>query len=447
VHQATVDFQLDLEGDALDDNRAWSVIDHITRDGPASVEGMLRTTRQDAESRQLRCFFSLSFPLPALGGDPRNALPHLASLLAGDLIPTTVHDATGQIRITSSSVTRLVLSNGLEEALLSASHGDQRPDVIGQVRRSFRLDEGRPLLAHTFKPRILREEQWSDVEDVLDAGFDLVEPDTRDINWNWDPDRCARWVVNGGQVGGNRRRTAFAPNLSGHSTDSLRAFEEVLHQDARPVVVKIDAGLTGLDLLLSAAQAAGTERSDCVITCYPLLNRNFSPWLGPGTWWRFAVLCGADVIYPGSRPSLPQEPRPIWAGEPLASLRSSVHHYDRIVRQRWAMPTLAGGVHAGQLQVMYELMGPDVAYFLGSPVNDHARGRKSGAKLCAKIIEESVERSQRAQTAGNPFADALSGRLITEIEDAYPAPVNSLTPDQVFGPDNGLQTFYRRSSA
>jgi hypothetical protein len=43
-----------------------------------------------------------------------------------------------------------------------------------------------------------------------------------------------------------------------------------------------------------------------------------------------------------------------------------VTRYHEIVKEGWPMPTIAGGVYAGELHAYYELLGPDVAYFVGA---------------------------------------------------------------------------------
>jgi ribulose 1,5-bisphosphate carboxylase large subunit-like protein len=40
------------------------------------------------------------------------------------------------------------------------------------------------------------------------------------------------------------------------------------------------------------------------------------------------------------------------------------------------MVTLAGGIYAGQLHALYELVGPSCAFFLGGAVALHKDGRK-----------------------------------------------------------------------
>src|SRR5258707_15463970 len=43
-----------------------------------------------------------------------------------------------------------------------------------------------------------------------------------------------------------------------------------------------------------------------------------------------------------------------------ASLAGAVDRYRSIVKEGWPMPSIAGGIYAGQLQAYYELLGPDV---------------------------------------------------------------------------------------
>jgi len=89
--------------------------------------------------------------------------------------------------------------------------------------------------------------------------------------------------------------------------------------------------------------------------------------------------------------------------------------------QEWPIISLAGGVYAGQLHALYELVGPKVAYFLGGAVSLHRHGPIEGAKLCFKILAASAKHHR------NVLADVpdLPGDLIEEIEAAYEIPPGS----------------------
>ena len=99
------------------------------------------------------------------------------------------------------------------------------------------------------------------------------------------------------------------------------------------------------------------------------------------------TLSGVDIVYPGNRPTFSDEVRNV-GGDESYGLRLSAARYDRYVRAKRPMPTFAAGAYPGQLQVAYELLGPDVAYFLGGAIALHPKGFQAGARLCVNILDE-----------------------------------------------------------
>ena len=77
-------------------------------------------------------------------------------------------------------------------------------------------------------------------------------------------------------------------------------------------------------------------------------------------------MSGADIIYPGGAPR-------IGDGDFVDFERAEqgVRRYKAMTARGWPMPSIAGGVHAGQLPAYYEILGPEVAYFLGGGVALH----------------------------------------------------------------------------
>jgi ribulose 1,5-bisphosphate carboxylase large subunit-like protein len=94
----------------------------------------------------------------------------------------------------------------------------------------------------------------------------------------------------------------------------------------------------------------------------------------------------------------------------------SVERYARYVKRGWPMPTIAAGIYPGQLQAYYDLLGPDVAYFLGGAVALHKDGPVAGAKLCVKAIRSAVELRQKA---GRGEVKAFPDKLVKELEENY----------------------------
>jgi hypothetical protein len=95
--------------------------------------------------------------------------------------------------------------------------------------------------------------------------------------------------------------------------------------------------------------------------------------------------------------------------------------YRQLADQEWPIVSLAGGVYAGQLHALFELVGPKVAYFLGGAVALHRKGPVQGAALCAKILAQSAKQ-HREKLADVPD---LPRDLIEDIEHAYDVPPGS----------------------
>src|SRR5205085_9817679 len=106
-----------------------------------------------------------------------------------------------------------------------------------------------------------------------------------------------------------------------------------------------------------------------IITCYPILSGTLASRIGRETFLDMLVRSGADIIYPGGAPR-------IGRGDFVDFERAEqgVRRYKEMIKRGWPMPSIAGGVHAGQLPVYYEIFGPDVAYFLGGGVALHLNG-------------------------------------------------------------------------
>jgi ribulose 1,5-bisphosphate carboxylase large subunit-like protein len=112
------------------------------------------------------------------------------------------------------------------------------------------------------------------------------------------------------------------------------------------------------------------------------------------------------------------------------------------------MPTIAAGVHPGQLQAFYELVGPKVAYFLGGAVALHPEGHVAGAKLCVEVLEAAINRATAAALSGDDYAQDLPTRLLARVEQTrYPrTELNYFSPASIFDGNESsiLSTFYHR---
>ena len=91
------------------------------------------------------------------------------------------------------------------------------------------------------------------------------------------------------------------------------------------------------------------------------------------------------------------------------------------------MLSVAGGIYPGQLQAFYELLGPDVAWFLGGGVALHKDGLGAGAALCVRIANEAAANKARA---GKNWSDDISESL-SEQADAMFKDRSMLAADQL----------------
>jgi ribulose 1,5-bisphosphate carboxylase large subunit-like protein len=114
------------------------------------------------------------------------------------------------------------------------------------------------------------------------------------------------------------------------------------------------------------------------------------------------------------------------------------------------MPTIAGGVHPGHLHACYELLGPNVAYFLGGAVALHPHSVREGARLCLSVLEQAIQLATRAQKSGTDCSADLPESLLRKVESTKyrSSVVNYFSPQNIFtvGPEvaHPPLPFYRR---
>jgi hypothetical protein len=116
---------------------------------------------------------STLFP-PEMGG-----APHLFGMLAGDLLRFTLPPT----RLKRWKIKEITFPANWEAAELKAFRNNNLANDIRSVRTAFKLKDGMPLLAFSFKPRVgfdLKSLEDTATE-VLSAGFNIVELDTRHL--------------------------------------------------------------------------------------------------------------------------------------------------------------------------------------------------------------------------------------------------------------------------
>ena len=416
---------------------------------PRHMQPMLRLRgkRISDDSREFRTHREVrfTFGLPAeMFPVDSGGLQLLVNILAGDMFPTEVLGC----RWSNVCVHSVELPPDLRERAVSTFR--KSAHTIGTIRAAFRLPARRPLLAFSLKPRVglSFSETRGITLGVLEAGFNIVEHDSRNLALRSAP--ISDWIrlgIEAAQVGSHV--TAFAPNLSipaPQLLDKASAWVEAISPYGPPVI-KVDGGLDGLSSL-QAIRLALDEGSSPIVTCYPILRNQLTSAIGDSTWVDFLSLSGADIIYPGGRPTFPGERRPVWGAHADGWSRAA-RIYDSMIARQWPMPTIAGGIHPGHLHACYELLGPQVAYFLGGAVALHPESPARGARLCVEILDNAISLAARAESSGADYAEDLPPRLLRKVERTrYPKKtlLDYVSPATIFGASAPARptTFYRR---
>jgi len=346
----------------------------------------------------------------------RGGFQHLIGILAGDLLRLRIRDLPPfEFKIDEVNLPREKWDTA--EQLFRQGPSNSISSIIKQFE-----SPGRPLLAFSFKPRLGLD--FDSVREitlgVLRAGFNIVELDTRNLLLGDDRINQLLQLAEESAALAVAHVTRFSPNLSLPGSQAVELVHQFSEVQEAPIVVKVDGGLDGISTCQEIRRQFPTEENDVpIITCYPLLRSQLKREVPSSFFVRTLAYSGADIIYPGGRPPLDSGVRDLGtAGEDR--LIQSVQRYRKIVQNDWPMPTIAGGVNAGQLHAFYELLGPRVAFFLGGAVALHKNGPISGAKLCADVIREAV--SIRREDSDAEVANDLDDALIQRLEEAYEQP-------------------------
>ncbi|WP_156447207.1 hypothetical protein [Bradyrhizobium yuanmingense] len=379
------------------------------------------------------------FP-PAMGG-----VQHLFGILAGDLMRFTLPPMTLQ----SAVIEDVQFPDDWDFKHFEAFRKFVSNDVKS-IRSAFNLPDHRPLLAYSFKPRVgFKIESLRQIaSEVLDEGFNIVELDTRFLPLN---DSMLESLINlAGELGSRHRRhvARLSLNFSLPTDIALDVTRRLCAECPQPVVVKIDGGFNGLSTMqaLRRLRVADGRKLGPIVTCYPLLQGTLSQFIPRDTYVQALAKSGADIIYPGGRPDLGAMSRSI-DGSGENAVRSAVERYQRLSRLGWPMLSIAGGVYPGQLQAFYELLGPDVAWYLGGAVALHKGGPTAGAKLCVNIADQSGALREKAQES---WADDLPSGLSDECDAMFKGRsalsdelLRYVSPKEHLAPRNGLKPYNR----
>jgi ribulose 1,5-bisphosphate carboxylase large subunit-like protein len=376
-------------------SEAEMLSDSSTSDGLRSYEFELRLS-------------SSLFP-PVMGG-----APHLFGMLAGDLLRFTLPPFS----LKDWRIKEIKFSDDWESAHFDSFRKSIAND-IKSIRAAFGLRHGLPLLAFSFKPRVgfsihgLEEVATN----VLSAGFNIVELDTRHLPVDRRilkqlldlacklPDKFHKHVAR------------LSLNLSMRTDIAMEAAETLCRNCPQPAILKIDGGFNGMSSVQSirGKDIRDGRKLGPIITCYPLLQRALARYVPADHYVATLAASGVDIIYPGERPDIGGMVRSLDGAGERNHLRP-VQRYIDLTKKGWPMLSIAGGIYPGQLQAFYELLGPDVAWFLGGGVALHRDGPRAGAALCVAIAQESAAKKAKA---GNKWSEDLSEKLSEKADSMF----------------------------
>lgn len=343
----------------------------------------------------------------------RGGLQHFLGVLAGDLFFLKMPG----LAIQRSDVVEVELPSTMLAQL--EKHYRAEAYTVERIRSAFNLSNVEPLLAFSFKPRVgLTRSAIREITlGVLEAGFHIVEFDTRFLDLTeatvYFMLELAKESV---QVGAGRRVTRLSPNLSVAAPLAVRLCDRFSSAGEWPHVIKIDGGFDGISTIQAIRQELKNTAAP-IITCYPLLRDQLRSKIPPAVFVQALAYSGADIIYPGGTPPIGKSTRELGT-DAREAVGQATRRYQELSRRAWPMVTFAGGVHAGQLHAYYELVGPNVAYFLGGAISLHRDGPIAGARLCANILNAAAERHR----SDYRDVDDLPAKMIAELEDAYEIP-------------------------
>jgi hypothetical protein len=349
------------------------------------------------------------FP-PAMGG-----ATHLFGMLAGDLLRFTLPP----ISLKQWRVKEVSFPADWEAAELAAFRNNNLANDIRSLRLAFKLQNGMPLLAFSFKPRVGFD--LKGLEDtatqVLSVGFNIVELDTRHLPL--DKAMLARLIDLSSRLADkNPKHVArLSINLSMRSDLAVTAAQELCSKCPYPAILKIDGGFNGFASVQSIRGQGLRDGRRCgpVVTCYPLMQNALSQYIPSDQYVTRLAASGVDIIYPGGRPDVGGMVRSL-QGAGKDNQVNPVRRYKNLMQKGWPMLSVAGGIYPGQLQAFYELLGPDVAWFLGGGVALHKDGPRAGADLCFRIANEAATNKAKA---GKDWSADISERLSEQADGMF----------------------------
>jgi hypothetical protein len=204
----------------------------------------------------------------------------------------------------------------------------------------------------------------------------------------------------------------------------------------------VDGGLDGLSTI-QAIRETITDHPP-IITCYPTFRKTFAPYLeSADAWVEFLAISGADIIYPGGRPTFRDASGRFVAGEDLEkSVMEAQAHYRRFLDRGWPMPSFAAGPpNAGELQVAQHLLGGGTAMFLGEALASSTEDISEAGRYIAKLVDATA--AQIGAAARGEDMPSLPHDVLREYKRHYPS--HTFVPfDEIFKDEWGATPLWVR---
>jgi ribulose 1,5-bisphosphate carboxylase large subunit-like protein len=368
---------------------------------------------------------------------------HLIGVLAGDLF----YFEMPQYKLNNFIVNHLNLGSLARDA--ERHYRENKSYSIQEIREKFKLNSEEPLLAFSLKPRLGLSSKAIEklALDITKEKFHIVELDTRnlptDTQFFQELVEVAKTVTFKNERCG--RVAHLSLNLSFSTPKAIEMAIQLTDALSDFCMLKIDGGLDGISTCQNLRKVfAERNKIQPIITCYPLLRNRLSTAIGEDTFVEMLVLSGVDIIYPGGAPRLTGQGGG-YRNIDKDRLSTATEKYRKLIRKGFPMPTVAGGIHAGQLHAYYELLGPDVAYFIGGGVSLHKNGPTQGARLCRKSLDKAIQ--LRKKTLLNEHVQDFTGQL-AQTMDKYERPewmpadvFEYVPPSFIFKFETGIEPF------
>jgi ribulose-bisphosphate carboxylase large chain len=260
---------------------------------------------------------------------------------------------------------------------------------IKGIREKFGNEAG-PILAFSVKPRLgLDSNSFASVcKEAAEGGVDLVEDDERLV----DPPYCrleqraktaSKMVHEAGKF--------YSLNITGRAEKIIEIARKAIEQwevDSLKIDV-LPAGFAALQVVSEHIHSLAAD-SKVPITVYPQMysiwcNHRNNFFINRKVILKMIRLVGGDIIYAAS-------PREQEIGRMDVDAIPAIKDYHKVLQDEWmnilpSLPTLTGGIRPGTLQVVYDLFGNDVGYFVGGAIAAHPMGIKKGAEAMRDAID------------------------------------------------------------